>query len=57
MTKALGRRAGICVRCITSGVVREGDRIEILTVTLSGALKYRLNLLLRQWQAGNRPHG
>ncbi len=30
MAKALGRRAGICVRCIKSGIVREGDPIVVM---------------------------
>ncbi len=57
MTKALGRRAGICVRCIQSGEIKEGDRIVILKVTLLQALRYRTKMILRRWQFGNQGHG
>lgn len=55
MTKALGRDAGICVRCIKGGEIRPGDQIVISTITLSQALRYRARLMLRQWQ--NRSEG
>ncbi len=57
MTKALGRRAGICVRCIKSGVIQEGDRIVILNVTLLQALRYRTKVMLQPWQSRNQGHG
>jgi MOSC domain-containing protein YiiM len=56
MTKALGKRAGICVRCIKSGVVQEGDRIVIQNITLLQALNYRTRVALRQWQSRKKGH-
>ncbi|MCP5081865.1 MAG: hypothetical protein GY948_09230 [Alphaproteobacteria bacterium] len=49
MAKALGRDAGICVRCIKGGEIRQGDQIVISTITLAQALRYRARLLLSQW--------
>ena len=57
MAKALGKDAGICVRCIRSGEIREGDKIEILNVTPLQALRYRTGVLLQELKAGNRRHG
>jgi len=57
MTKALGRDAGICVRCIKGGEIHQGDQITISTITLRQALKYRARLMLRQWQNNSGGHG
>lgn len=57
MTKALGKRAGICVRCIKNGVIREGDQVFISTATLLQALKYRTRVMLRRWRSSNQAHG
>jgi MOSC domain-containing protein YiiM len=56
MTKALGRHAGICVRCIKDGVITQGDQIAVQKITIAQALKYRMNLILQQWQSKNREH-
>ena len=56
MTKALGRRAGICVRCIKSGVIQEGDQIVILSVTLLQALRYRAKVIFQHYRPKNRGH-
>ncbi len=56
MAKALGRQAGICVRCIHSGTLRQGDAVVISNITLMQALKYRLKRSLRQWQRRNSHH-
>lgn len=57
MTKALGRRAGICVRCIKGGLIQQGDQIVISNVTLPQALKYRARVMLRRWRTGEQRHG
>jgi MOSC domain-containing protein YiiM len=56
MTRALGRRAGICVRCIRGGEILEGDQIVILSVTPLQALRYRAKVILQRWQSKNRGH-
>ena len=57
MAKALGRHAGICVRCIKSGAIQEGDQIKISQVTLLQALKYRVDVILQRWQLKKQGHG
>lgn len=39
VVKALVGRSGICIRCFHSGVVRRGDQIIPITLSLSGFLK------------------
>ena len=56
MTRALGRRAGICVRCIRGGEILEGDQIVILSVTPLQALGYRAKVMLQRWQSKKRGH-
>jgi MOSC domain-containing protein YiiM len=56
MTRALGKRAGICVRCIRGGEILEGDQIVILSVTPLQALRYRAKAILERWQSKNRGH-
>lgn len=55
MAKALGKRAGICVRCIQSGTIKEGDVIEIFQTTPLQALQQYLRG--RFGRKGNVQHG
>jgi len=48
MPKALGRRAGICARCISSGVVAEGDALVVFEDSPWGILLRRLAGVVRQ---------
>lgn len=57
MAKALGRDAGICVRCITGGEIHQGDEIVISTITLAQAIRYRARLILGQWLNTGGRHG
>jgi MOSC domain-containing protein YiiM len=50
MAKALGRHAGIGIRCIKSGTLKEGDQISILQIPLWDALKFRANLIINEWR-------
>ncbi len=56
MTRALGRRAGICVRCIRGGEILEGDQIVILSVTPLQALRYRAKVIFQRYRLKSRGH-
>jgi len=56
MTKALGKRAGICVRCSKSGLIQEGDRVVISHVTVLQLLKHWVSQTLRARRTSGRLH-
>ena len=50
MVKALGRRAGICVRCFRSGTIREGDPIVVIEESPGKNVMRRISGIVRQHQ-------
>lgn len=56
MAKALGKDAGICVRCIQGGEISEGDQIVVSQITVYQALRYRVRMMLGWWQNAGGEH-